>query len=157
MTSYVSAEFRRLVLERSGNRCEYCLIHSDDTIFGCQVDHIISENHFGVTNTDNLAMACAFCNRFKGTDIGSIAVSTREFTRFFNPRTDRWNEHFRFDQFQIASLTPIGEVTLAILQFNHVDRVLERQVLHLDGRFPPKPHPKTAKPIHNGRRWALSV
>lgn len=53
MTSYVSAEFRRLVLERSGNRCEYCLIHSDDTIFGCQVDHIIAEKHFGETNTDN--------------------------------------------------------------------------------------------------------
>ena len=65
MTSHISAELRRIVLERSGNRCEYCLIHSDDTIYGCQVDHVVAEKHFGKTVADNLAMACVFCNRFK--------------------------------------------------------------------------------------------
>ncbi len=139
MTSYISAELRRIVLERSGDRCEYCLIHSDDTIYGCQVDHVIAEKHFGETASNNLALACVFCNRSKGSDIGSNATSTCEFTRFFNPRSDRWNEHFRFDQFNVVPLTPIGEATIAILQMNHDDRILERQVLHMDGRFPPKP------------------
>lgn len=140
MTSHISAELRRIVSERSGDSCEYCLIHSDDTIYGCQVDHIIAEKHFGETVADNLAMACVFCNRFKGSDIGSLASSTGEFTRFFNPRTDRWDEHFGFDQFRVVSLTQIGEVTISIFQMNHHDRILERQMLQIDGRFPPKPY-----------------
>lgn len=72
MTSYVSPELRRIVEERAGNRCEYCLIHEDNTYVGCHVDHIIAEKHGGRTELDNLALACAFCNRAKGTDIASI-------------------------------------------------------------------------------------
>ena len=34
---------RRLVIARAGRRCEYCLIHEDDTYFGCEVDHVVSE------------------------------------------------------------------------------------------------------------------
>ena len=41
-----------------------------------------------MTLADNLAFACVFCNRYKGTDIGSIALTTNKFTRFFNPRID---------------------------------------------------------------------
>lgn len=67
MTSYVPAELRRLVEERARNICEYCLIHVDDTFFGCQVDHIIAEKHGGLTVDDNLSLACTFCNRAKGS------------------------------------------------------------------------------------------
>ena len=73
MSSYVSAELRRHVSERAELICEYCLIHEDDTFFGCQVDHVVSEKHGGETSSENLAYACAFCNRAKGTDLGSIA------------------------------------------------------------------------------------
>jgi ATP-binding cassette subfamily F protein uup len=41
-TSYISAELRRLVVARAESLCEYCLIHEDDTFFGCEVDHIIT-------------------------------------------------------------------------------------------------------------------
>jgi hypothetical protein len=95
MTSYISIELRRLVESRANHLCEYCLIHEEDTFLGCQVDHIIAEKHSGPTNADNLSLACTFCNRAKGTDIGSIAPSTGEFTRFFNPRTDHWSDHFQ--------------------------------------------------------------
>ena len=44
MTSYVSAELRRLVAARANGVCEYCLIHETDTWLGCQIDHVISEN-----------------------------------------------------------------------------------------------------------------
>ena len=56
--TYVSVELRRLVLFRADRRCEYCLIHEDDTFFGCEVDHIVSEKHDGPTVADNLAYAC---------------------------------------------------------------------------------------------------
>jgi hypothetical protein len=47
MNSYVSAAVRRLVAVRADFLCEYCLVHEDDTVFGCEVDHIISEKHDG--------------------------------------------------------------------------------------------------------------
>ena len=84
MSSYVSAELRRLVASRAGSLCEYCLIHEDDTYLGCQVDHVISEKHRGPTESENLAYACTLCNRAKGSNIGSIALSTGELTRLFN-------------------------------------------------------------------------
>ena len=43
--SYISAELRRQVAARASRRCEYCLIHEEDTFFGCHVDHIVSEKH----------------------------------------------------------------------------------------------------------------
>ena len=88
MGSYLSPALRRLVAVRADFLCEYCLIDENDTFFGCEVDHIISEKHGGATEADNLAYACAFCNRAKGSDIGSILPQRGTFVRFFNPRTD---------------------------------------------------------------------
>jgi 5-methylcytosine-specific restriction endonuclease McrA len=62
MSSYISEAFRRLVVARAEGLCEYCLIHEEDTYFGCEVDHIISRKHGGPTEPDNLAFACSFCN-----------------------------------------------------------------------------------------------
>ena len=136
MSSYVGAAVRRLVAVRADFLCEYCLVHEDDTVFGCEVDHIISEKHGGATDAENLAYACAFCNRAKGSDIGSIVPGTGRFVRFFNPRTDRWAEHFTLDGVTIAPLSDIGEVTSRILAFNDSDRLLERQTLQAVGRYP---------------------
>lgn len=138
MTSYVTADLRRLVEARAKHLCEYCLIHEDDTYLGCQVDHAISEKHGGPTAAENLVYACTFCNRFKGTDIGSTAPSTGEFTRFFNPRQDRWSDHFALNGVAIEPQTPIGEATARILGFNEPERVLERQTIQELGRYPPK-------------------
>lgn len=137
MTSYGSAELRRLVESRARGLCEYCLLHERDTFFGCQVDHVISQKHGGSTDAQNLAYACTICNRAKGTDIGSIAPSTGEFTRLFNPRSDHWADHFRFNGVVIEPGTPIGEVTAKILGFNEAERILEREALQHIGRYPP--------------------
>ncbi len=94
MSSYVSANLRRLVAERALDLCEYCLLHEQDTFLGCQVEHIISEKHGGQTVESNLALACVFCNRFKGSDIATISQDTGGLCRLFNPRIDRWAEHF---------------------------------------------------------------
>jgi hypothetical protein len=136
MSSYVSAALRRLVAVRADCLCEYCLIHEDDAVFGCEVDHIISEKHGGATDAENLAYACAFCNRAKGSDIGSIVPGTGRFVRFFNPRTDRWAEHFTLDGVTIVPLSDVGEVTTRILDFNNSDRLLERQTIQEVGRYP---------------------
>src|SRR5262245_53944727 len=116
--TYISADLRRLVVARAEALCEYCLIAEDDTFFGCEVDHIISEKHGGATAADNLALACMYCNQAKGSDVGSIHLETGAFVRFFNPRTDRWADRLELTGSRIRAKTPIGEVIARILGFN---------------------------------------
>lgn len=134
--TYISASLRRLVVERANHLCEYCLIHENDTYFGCEVDHIISEKHHGPTTEENLAYACLYCNRNKGSDIGSIIWETGEFRRFYNPRQDRWAEHFKLDGAMLVPLTEIAQVTAQILELNHTDRIVERSEMQAQGIYP---------------------
>jgi len=136
MSNYISDDLRMLVADRAEHLCEYCRIHEDDTFFGCEVDHIISLKHSGRTDSDNLAFACAFFNRFKGSDIASVSRDTGELVRFFNPRIDKWSDHFRLEGNFIHSLTEIGEATARILRFNDTERILEREALNAIGRYP---------------------
>ena len=107
MARWIRAELRQIVADRANLLCEYCLIAEADTFYGCEVDHIVSLKHGGSSELDNLSYACAPCNRAKGSDVGSIST-TGEFTRFFNPRTDRWAEHFRLERETIVPRTAIG-------------------------------------------------
>lgn len=136
--STISKSLRELVISRADRLCEYCLIHEEDTFFGCEVDHIISLKHGGPTEENNLAFACLFCNRHKGTDLGSILAGTGEFIRFFNPRQDEWSQHFRLEGALIKPASEIGAVTVSILGFNTSDRILEREALIALGRYPPE-------------------
>ncbi len=133
---YISTELRHLVAVRADYLCEYCLTSEADRTLGYQIDHIISVKHGGLTTTDNLCYACIFCNLQKGTDLGSINWQTGELVRFFNPRRDFWGDHFRLDQAMIQPLTDIGEVTVRILDFNSNERIIERQALIADARYP---------------------
>lgn len=124
--TYINAELRRLVVSRARRRCEYCLVFEDDTYFGFQIDHIISEKHGGPTTGENLAQACLFCNLNKGSDIGSLD-DEGNFVRLFNPRVDRWDDHFLFDGPRIEGRTPAGKTTARLLRFNDAHRVDERR------------------------------
>ena len=140
----VGAELRRLVAARANQLCEYCLLHEEDTYFGCEVDHVVSRKHGGLTEEDNLAYACALCNRNKGSDIASLDPDTGELVRLYNPRRDRWVDHFQLadDGFTINPLTPAGRVTVRLLGLSHHDRLLERMQLRELGRYPPEAAPK---------------
>lgn len=103
---------------------------------GCEVDHVISRKHGGITDLSNLAFSCARCNRAKGTDVGSISRSTGAFVRLFNPRIERWQEHFTLEGAHIVGLTEIGQVTIQLLRLNDEERIVERAVLQLIGEYP---------------------
>lgn len=134
--TYIPTALRQIVQERAGGRCEYCLYRQEMSFLAFEVEHIIAEKHGGATTADNLALACPYCNRFKGTDLGSLDPETGQLTPFFNPRTQRWDDHFRLDAARIVPLTPEGRVTVAILQLNHPDRIMERQRLIQAGKYP---------------------
>ena len=131
----IRPELRGEVAERASGRCEYCLIHEDDAAFSHEVDHVVSRQHGGETTADNLAYACMICNRFKGTNVASIAAFGA-LVRLFNPRSDRWRDHFRLEGAIIQPLTPTGEVTARLLRLNAAERVMERNLLQHLGRYP---------------------
>ncbi|PYL07286.1 MAG: HNH endonuclease [Verrucomicrobia bacterium] len=136
MNSRVNPETRRIVASRANLVCEYCLIAEEDAYFRFQVEHIISRKHGGFSSLGNLAFACVFCNRYKGSDIASLKPGTNQLVRFYNPRTDRWREHFQLKGVLIEFFTEIGEATVRILQMNHDDQLLEREGLSKRGRYP---------------------
>jgi HNH endonuclease len=133
--SYIPENMRKIVRNRALRCCEYCLVDEDTVFLSHEIDHIISLKHGGLNTIKNLALACALCNRYKGTDVGSIFQG--QFLRFFNPRIDIWTEHFRLDGAFIQPLTPMGEITAKILGLNNVDRIIERQIYIESKMYPP--------------------
>jgi 5-methylcytosine-specific restriction endonuclease McrA len=134
-TPYVPAALRRRVVEQAGNRCEYCGIPESATFAAHELDHIIARKHGGQTKADNLALSCALCNKHKGSDVTSVDPEMGDITPLFNPRQDRWSDHFQFDQGRIVGLTPKGRATVHVLQLNQPERVEERARLMETGTY----------------------
>ncbi len=117
----IDAALRRFVRQRAADHCEYCGLHQADLPFVMlHVDHVISKQHLGSDEADNLCLACHWCNFNKGTNI-----ATREsaaLVPLFNPRTQAWDEHFALSRGRIVGLTPIGRGTVRLLDMNDEDR-----------------------------------
>jgi hypothetical protein len=126
---HIPDALRRLVIERAGARCEYCLMHQDDTPFTHQLDHLIALKHGGQTSGNNLALACLLCNRHKGSDLTTIDPVTGELVPLFNPRADLWHEHFELNGARIVGKTPVGRATVLLLRLNDRLRLIQRQAL----------------------------
>lgn len=127
--SHIPASLRREVRDRSKECCEYCLIPEAFALAAHWIDHVIAGKHGGSTEAENLAYSCRLCNQHKGTDLSSIDPESGEIVRLFNPRTDRWAEHFQFANAEVRGFTPTGRATVRLLQLNHARRVQERALL----------------------------
>ena len=134
---HITNALRHLVIERARGLCEYCLVHQDDRPESHQIDHILALKHGGETVNDNLALACAVCNNYKGTDLASIDPFDRSIVPLFNPRTQNWYDHFRLTDARVIGLTPIGRATAELLHLNDEERLYERQELMTANRYPP--------------------
>lgn len=127
MSRYVSETLRRLVAVRANFRCEYCRLRELDSFFTYHIEHIVSLKHGGLTVEENLAYACQICNYNKGSDIATFLDDISIPIRFFNPRTDTWNDHFEIDlSGLILPKTAIAEATIKIFGMNHPDSIIER-------------------------------
>jgi excisionase family DNA binding protein len=136
MSERISPALRQQVAERAAHCCEYCRYPQRAAFLSFAVDHIIARKHGGVTAPENLALACPFCNRAKGTDLASLDPLDGSLTPFFNPRTQRWSDHFQLIDAELVPLTAIGRVTIRIFQINHPDRIAERRLLISAGVYP---------------------
>jgi hypothetical protein len=80
-------------------------------------------------STDNLALACPDCNRYKGPNLTTIDPQDGKVIRLFHPRIDMWEDHFEFQGAHIVGRTDIGAATARLLQMNNEDRVRVRAEL----------------------------
>ena len=125
------------VWRRARACCEYCLMPQpfDDGPF--EIDHVISRKHEGSTVLANLALSCYHCNVHKGPVIAGRDRATRRLVPLFNPRRHKWARHFRWRGPYLIGRTPIGRLTVLILNMNDPFRVELREGLIAEGLFPP--------------------
>ncbi len=136
----LSRRRRQRVLDRAQGRCEYCQIDGWDLT----VDHVIPRSAWTTSlahgaapdSDDNLAAACAPCNRAKWSVTTAVDVVTGLEARLFNPRRDDWDEHFAWaDDFtMIYGLTPIGRATVEQLRLNRDLYRYQRRILRAAAR-----------------------
>jgi len=105
-----------------------------------EIEHLIPEALGGLTEEDNLWLACPLCNAFKGYRINALDVVTGEVVPLFNPRQQVWSQHFAWNPagIEIIALTAIGRATLEALQLNRELLVEARSLWVAAGLHPPK-------------------
>ncbi|MBC8447685.1 MAG: HNH endonuclease, partial [Chloroflexi bacterium] len=94
----------------------------------------------GLTEEDNLWLACSLCNENKGIRTVALDPLTGEMAPLFNPRRQVWQEHFAWiaEGDRIIGLTAIGRATVIALNLNRLSLVKARQVWVAAGWHPPK-------------------
>ena len=123
----ISAVLRRHVIERAGESCEYCnLQQSSFPMVSFHVEHVVAKQHGGSDQLENLCLACHWCNLFKGPNLSTLVDG--KLTRLFNPRKDKWPDHFAEKEGQILGTTMIGIATVSLLNMNDPDRVELRRL-----------------------------
>jgi hypothetical protein len=133
----MDAALARQVWRRAGNCCEYYRMPQELDENAFEIDHIIAKQHDGLNVTNNLALSCFYCNAFKGPNIAGRDKRTKKFAPLFNPRRHKWDRHFRWQGGYLIGRTPIGRVTIALLNINAPIRLELREELIAEGSFPP--------------------
>jgi len=64
-------------------------------------------------------------------------MTTGESVRIFNPRQQRWQEHFAWEGVAVVGLTAIGRATIQALDLNRAIMLAIRTEEELLGRHPP--------------------
>jgi hypothetical protein len=122
---------------RAGRRCEYCRMHQALQGATFHVEHIMPSSRGGLSDLDNLAWACPSCNLHKSDRVEALDPDTGATAPLFNPRIDRWTDHFRWSGYFIEGLTAIGRATVFALDLNNSRRILIRSAEELFELFPP--------------------
>ena len=131
---------RRFVTARAKNRCEYCLSPAEQTGIPMTLDHIIPRAQGGVSESDNLCLACSRCNGRKRDLTHAYDFATHRLVQLFHPRRQRWTRHFHWSQdgTRILGRTACGRATIEALQMNHPEIIRAREHWVIVGWHPPR-------------------
>lgn len=137
--TYLPNWLRKFVEERASERCEYCQAQKS-IVMSLEIDHVIPLSAGGDSKSDNLCLACRSCNGFKFAFVTGTDPETGEETSLFHPRTDFWDDHFRWSSegSRMLGLTAIGRATISRLRLNRADAVDARRHWVEAGWHPPR-------------------
>ncbi len=137
MTGRPSRRLREQVRRRAGSRCEYCRLSQVGQEATFHIDHVIPRAAGGPTTFDNLALACVSCSLRKWAHQTARDPDSGEEIPLFNPRTQIWKEHFRWDVERVVPLSPTARATVAALALNRPVILAIRQEEASHSRHPP--------------------
>ena len=126
-----------MVVQRAADRCEYCGLAQAGQEAQFHVDHIVPETAGGLTEPENLALACVSCSLRKGARQTLLDPLTGDEVPVFNPRRERWPVHFCWEGVRVAGLSPAGRALVEALQLNRPLILAIRQEEAFRGRHPP--------------------
>ena len=136
----ISRKTRHTVAQRAKFLCEYCRAQELFSPDPFSVEHIIPLTKGGSNDLMNLAFACQGCNNHKYNKTEVWDVVTQQLIPIYNPRLDRWTEHFVWnnDYSQIIGITATGRATVEQLKMNRPGLMNLREVLLKLQKHPPK-------------------
>jgi hypothetical protein len=102
------------------------------------IEHVVPRGRGGNSDPENLSLACPSCNLHKADRVDFVLVQGHPAIALFNPRTDIWNEHFEWEDYQLIGKTNVGLATIRMLDLNHDRRIKIRQAEQIFGLFPPQ-------------------
>lgn len=116
------------VAQRARHCCEYCQAPEAIFNFAFEIEHVVPPGRGGNDDESNLALSCRSCNLYKSDQLEAVDPLTQTPTRLFNPRQNRWEEHFRIEQTtgRLTGLTGIGRATIDFLQMNKPTQLTAR-------------------------------
>lgn len=100
------------------------------------VDHI---NPKGTDSLDNLCLACWNCNTSKQTAIQALDPDTNQSIALYNPRKQKWSEHFEWidSGLRLKGLSAYGRATIERLKMNRPMIIIARKRWVAGGFHPP--------------------
>jgi hypothetical protein len=126
------------VVARARGRCEYCRLSQAGQEAAFHIDHVHPRAAGGITTLENLALACVSCSLRKWAKMTAVDPLTGGEVQLFNPRSDDWAEHFRWDGAFLIPISSVGRGTADALAMNRPMVVAIRAEEMIRGRHPPE-------------------
>ncbi len=143
--SNIPEEVRARVRAEAADRCGYCRSPQRLILGWLEIEHIIPKAAGGSDEEENLWLGCRLCNNYKGSQTEGLDPETGQRLRLFDPRRQRWCDHFGWSQdgTRILGRTPCGRATVIALQLNNLIALMVRAEWIAAGWHPPAEDPGT--------------
>jgi len=134
--SAFSNAVRTAIILRAGNRCEYCGLSQAQQEAVFHIDHIVPRASGGPNSESNLALACVSCSLHKAAKLAGVDPDSGNEVSLFNPRSQKWTEHFQWNGEIAVGITVTGRATVTALKMNRPLIIAIRQEEKMRGRHP---------------------
>lgn len=152
MSAYIPVDLQRRVRERFSNCCAYFRCAEELTVSTFEFEHVVPRSAGGLTNFENICLACPTCNRCKGDRQAALDPATGQLIPLFRPPRDAWSDHFAWsdDATEIIALTVIGRATISALRMNRPQLLRVRRMWFAMGLHPPATDQGERPPLPSG-------